>query len=241
MRVHKNLHTVLKCSEPAMLIFVFAVLAYCAYFKVGNAAAVTLLIAALSCLPFFLRYEMQKPNPGQIMPIVVLSAVAVCGRIVMNPIPNFQPVSALVVFTGVFFGRQNGYLMGAFTALVSNMVLGQGAWTPLQMYAWGFMGYMAGFLAEKGLFGKGGYDKSSPRRGLVYVYGVVATVLFGLFMDTWFIVGFLKSASLAVTLSAYGAGLALNIPHIAATAIFLALTVAPWGAKIQRIKLKYGL
>ncbi|MDR0851991.1 MAG: ECF transporter S component [Clostridiales Family XIII bacterium] len=238
---NRILNSVLKISEPIMLVFVFVVLAYCAVTKAESSAAITLFAAILSCLPFFLRYELKRPKPGEIMPIVVLSAVAVVGRLALVPIPNFQPVSALVIFTGVFFGRQNGYLMGAFTALVSNMILGQGLWTPLQMYAWGFMGYIAGVLSENGFFGKGGYDKTSRRRVLVYVYGVLASLLYNLFMDTWFIVTFLKDATPAVALSAYGAGFVLGISHITATALFLVLTVAPWGAKIRRIKIKYGL
>ena len=49
-------------------------------------------------------------------------------------------VSALVL------GGQNGFVIGAITALVSNIFLGQGPWTPWQMYAWGMVSLSVGAM-----------------------------------------------------------------------------------------------
>jgi energy-coupling factor transport system substrate-specific component len=139
-----------------------------------------------------------------------------------------------VIFTGLYFGRRSGYLTGAFTALMSNMILGQGMWTPWQMYAWGAMGFVCGLLSEKGIL-------RPDRKAGIYVYGIVASFLYGLLLDSWFIVGFIADVNAGSALAAYGAGIVMNISHVSATVIFLALTIGPLGKKIERVKTKYGI
>jgi len=229
-----RINTLLKISESVMLVIVPLVLFLCTKFEVSSATLLTLFAAVTSFVPFFIRFERQRPTPAEIMPVAVLSAVAIVGRIALNPIPNFQPVSALVILTGIFFGRQSGYLMGAFTALISNMILGQGLWTPWQMYAWGLMGFVAGLLAEKGVLGLN-------RKWLVYVYGVLASLLYGLLLDTWFLAAFVSDVNVGSATAAYSAGLVFGVSHISATVLFLALTLVPFGKKIARIKIKYGV
>jgi energy-coupling factor transport system substrate-specific component len=220
--------------EISMLTTVPTALFLCAYFEVQAAALLTALVAVASFIPFFANFERSRPAPSEIMPIVVLSAAAVVGRVMLAPIPNFQPVSALVIFTGLYFGRGSGYLMGAFSALVSNIILGQGMWTPWQMYAWGVMGFVCGLLTEKGVL------QSGKKRG-IYAYGIIASFLYGLLLDTWFIVAFVYDVNAGSALAAYGAGLVMNISHVSSTVIFLALTLGPLGRKIERVKMKYGL
>jgi energy-coupling factor transport system substrate-specific component len=217
-----------------MLAAVPAMLFLCAYAEVEASALLTAIVAIASFVPFFADFERNKPSPAEIMPIVVLSAAAVVGRVILAPLPNFQPVSALVIFTGLYFGRRSGYLTGAFTALISNMILGQGMWTPWQMYAWGVMGFVCGLLSEKGLL--------SPDRKIgIYAYGIIASFLYGLLLDSWFIVGFVYDMNIESALAAYGAGIAMNISHVSATVLFLALTLGPLGKKIERVKTKYGI
>jgi energy-coupling factor transport system substrate-specific component len=221
-------------AEVFVLAAVPAALFLCAYFEIQASALLTVVVAISSFVPFFADFERSKPTPSAIMPVVVLAAAAVVGRVVLAPIPNFQPVSALVIFTGLYFGRRSGYLVGAFTALISNMILGQGMWTPWQMYAWGAMGFVCGLLAEKGFL------RPDRKRG-IYVYGIVASFLYGLLLDSWFIVGFVADANPESVMAAYGAGLVMNLSHVSATVIFLALTWVPLGRKIERVKTKYGL
>jgi energy-coupling factor transport system substrate-specific component len=224
----------LHAAEIIMLACVPSALFLCARYEVGAPALLTALVAISSFVPFFVDFEKSRPSPAEIMPVVVLSAAATVGRVILAPIPNFQPVSALVIFTGIYFGRRSGYLTGAFTALISNMILGQGMWTPWQMYAWGAMGFVAGALAEKGLL------RPDKKRG-VYIYGIVASFLYGLLLDSWFITGFVSDINAASVAAAYGAGLIMNISHVSSTVIFLALTLKPLGKKIERVKTKYGL
>lgn len=92
-----------------------------------------------------------KWKSEMLMPVVVISAAAAAGRILFNFIPQVQPVTAMVILTGVTLGPLCGAATGFVSALVSNMVLGQGIWTLFQMLAWGLIGFAAGFFQRTGL------------------------------------------------------------------------------------------
>jgi energy-coupling factor transport system substrate-specific component len=233
----------MRILQPLLILLVLGVLAAAAILRFHHAAILTLVVVLFSFVPVILLFEKGKPKPSEIVPIAVISAIAVLGRVVMMPLPNIQPVSALVIVAGIFFGRQSGYLTGMFTAIVSNMMLGQGLWTPWQMFAWSTMGYVAGVLAEHGAFGTRSADVPPTKfqEFSVYLYGAIASGLYGILMDSWFIIGFLQDTSLSAVLAAYGAGVFMNINHVIATVVFLFFTYTPWRTKIRRIKMKYGL
>ena len=124
-----------------------AVLAACAIANFDQTALLTLVVVLASVSIFFASYEASRPRLRDIMPTVVLAALAAAGRILFAPIPDFKPVSAIAIIAGVAFGRKSGFMVGALAALASNFFFGQGPWTPWQMYAWGLVGYGAGLLA----------------------------------------------------------------------------------------------
>ena len=124
-----------------------AVLAACAIANFNQTALLTLVVVLASIGVFFASYEASRPRLRDIMPTVVLAALAAAGRILFAPIPDFKPVSAIAIIAGVAFGRKSGFMVGALAALASNFFFGQGPWTPWQMYAWGLVGYGAGLLA----------------------------------------------------------------------------------------------
>jgi hypothetical protein len=68
------------------------------------------------------------------------------GRIPFAALPGVQPTSFLVMVSGLVFGPQAGFMIGAMAALASNFFLGQGPWTPWQMLGWGLMGMSAAGL-----------------------------------------------------------------------------------------------
>lgn len=134
----------------AEIVAIFAtpvVLAACAIANFDQTALLTLVVVLASIGVFFASYEASRPRLRDIMPTVVLAALAAAGRILFAPIPDFKPVSAIAIIAGVAFGRKSGFMVGALAALASNFFFGQGPWTPWQMYAWGLVGYGAGLLA----------------------------------------------------------------------------------------------
>lgn len=223
---------VLSILEVLVLILIPVTLGLCAYFQFDQTALLTMAVAIAGVLVFFLGYESSRPSLRQIMPTVVLSALAAAGRVIFMPIPNFQPVTAICVVSGAVFGRRSGFMVGALAALVSNFFLGQGPWTPWQMYAWGMIGYFAGVLADHGWF---------KYKAAIYVYGIFASVSFGLLLNTWFLIGFVHPITLEAALLAYGAGLVTDAFHAASTVVFLLAIYLPWRKKLERIKKKYDL
>ncbi|MEX2104005.1 MAG: ECF transporter S component, partial [Bacilli bacterium] len=97
----------------------------------------------LAMFPFFLRFEMKKTDARIVVLISILAAIAAIGRIPFAALPSIQPTSFVIIVTGLAFGAETGFMVGATAALVSNFFLGQGPWTPWQMFAWGMMGFTA--------------------------------------------------------------------------------------------------
>lgn len=145
---HGNADVRIRIAAEIVAIFATpVVLVACAIANFNQTALLTLVVVLASIGVFFASYEASRPRLRDIMPTVVLAALAAAGRILFAPIPDFKPVSAIAIIAGVAFGRKSGFMVGALAALASNFFFGQGPWTPWQMYAWGLVGYGAGLLA----------------------------------------------------------------------------------------------
>lgn len=223
---------VLAALEIPALIAVPAALGLCAYVQMEQAALFTMVVAIAAVGVFLAGFETSRPALRQIMPAVVLGAIAAAGRVLFAPVPDFKPVSAVCILAGAVFGRRSGFLVGALAALVSNFFFGQGPWTPWQMYAWGLVGYLAGMLADRGWL---------DRMPAVCVYGFLSGLLYGLLLNGWYIVGFVHPLTWPAALFAFGAALPLDALHGAATVAFLLALYAPWRRKLERIKRKHAL
>ena len=95
---------------------------------------ISVFIAFLSCLPFFVAFEKGRRTGRELVVIAVMSAISIVGRIIFAPIPGFKPVSAIVIITGMALGAEAGFITGSMTALASNVFFGQGPWTPFQCF-----------------------------------------------------------------------------------------------------------
>lgn len=110
-----------------------------------------LLIILETMLPFFLIFEGCEPQTRELIIIAVLCAIGFASRAAFFMLPKFKPVAAMVIIAGAAFGGEVGFLVGAVTMMVSNIMFGQGPWTPWQMFAMGIIGFLAGVLFRKGL------------------------------------------------------------------------------------------
>lgn len=241
------------CATPAILVG-------CTLTNADQTALLSLVVVLASLGVFFAAYESSAPRLRDIMPTVVLAALAAAGRILFAPIPDFKPVSAIAIIAGVVFGRKSGFMVGALAALASNFFFGQGPWTPWQMYAWGLVGYGAGLLAaipakapkrigENGLVEcRGGQSlqrESVVERHavIIYMYGFASCLMYGFILNAWSILSFYhaQASGLAGILLVYAAALPFDVTHGIATVVFLAALYAPWRRKLKRIKSKYGM
>lgn len=223
---------VMRVLEPLVLVATPVAAAFIALSQVQGTALLTLALVIGAILFVTLGVERSEPRLRQIMPVVVLAAVAAVGRMLFAPIPDVKPVTAIIIVAGTALGARAGFSVGALAALVSNFYFGQGAWTPLQMYAWGLVGYLAGVLAQCGVL-----------RGLrsVCAYGFLSALLYGCILNGWHVLGFVRPLTWQGTLLAYGAGFPLDVLHGTATVAFLLAIWKPWTRQIRRIVAKFGL
>ena len=97
--------------------------------------AASLVVLSLVLLVGFLWYERRRPPAKVIALVAAMAALAVVGRLAFAAIPNVKPTTDIVLFAGYALGGVPGFAVGALTALVSNVFLGQGPWTVWQMAA----------------------------------------------------------------------------------------------------------
>jgi len=194
---------------------------------------ISFIIVLLTLIPFFISFESRESNIRFMVVLAVMIALSVVGRFLFAAIPGFKPVTAIVILTAIYFRSEAGFLVGALTALLSNIYFGQGPWTPFQMFAWGIIGLIAGlpFIREKLI---------NNRVSLV-LFGIFAGVFFSLLMDIWTVLSLdgvfnVKRYIVAVSLST-----PFMITYAISNVVFLLLTIKPIGEKLERIKTKYGI
>lgn len=213
---------------PAIIAFGVLVLEDRSYYFVS------LLILAVTMLPFLLVFEHRKPMARELVLLATLSALAVAGRAAFFMLPQFKPVVAIVILTAVTLGPEAGFLVGAVSGFVSNFFFGQGPWTPWQMFSFGIVGFLAGILAVRGILPK--------KRWALCLYGGIATVvIYGGLMNFSSAILFGGKLTVKSLLAIYASGVPFDLIHGASTVIFLFFLANPMMEKIGRVQKKYGL
>ncbi len=106
----------------------------------------SLFLLAVIMLPFYIRFERKAFVSREIVLVAVLAAIAAVSRVPFSILPSVQPTSFVIIVSAIVFGSETGFMIGATAAIVSNIFLGQGPWTPWQMFSWGMIGFIAGLL-----------------------------------------------------------------------------------------------
>ena len=194
----------------------------------------SVLIVVETMVPFFVAFEGRRPQARELVILSVLSALAIGGRAVFFALPGFKPVAALVILSGVAFGAEAGFLVGAVTMLCSNVLFGQGAWTPWQMFAMGLVGLIAGLLFRRGLLNR-------DRLSLSVFGGLSIFLIYGGILNPTSVLMFQGRPSLKMILTTYVTGLPADAVHALATVFFLWFLSETMLEKLERVKVKYGL
>jgi len=193
------------------------------------------LAVLMECmLPFFIVFEGSRPKAGELVTIAVLCALGVAGRAAFFMLPQFKPVLALAIISGAALGGETGFLVGAVTMLVSNILFSQGPWTPWQMFAMGIIGFLAGILYQKGRLKSGLPLCVFGAATAIFIYGGIMNLAAAL-------IGGGEALNLKVLAGYYASGFPMDCIHAAATAIFLWFITEPMFEKLERIKVKYEL
>jgi prenyltransferase/squalene oxidase-like repeat protein len=96
----------------------------------------------------WLAYERSRPSARMVAVVGTLAALAALGRDAFVALPDVKPITAMTLVVGYALGPLPGFTVGAVGMLASNVVLGQGPYTPWQMAAWGLVGLLGAALGR---------------------------------------------------------------------------------------------
>ncbi|MFA1820313.1 ECF transporter S component [Virgibacillus oceani] len=213
-------------------IVIFVVLVSVPLLTARHYMIFSLLIMFVSFIPFTIRFAQQKLSSRELVMLAVLGAIAAVSRVPFSSLPSVQPTTFVVIVTGIALGPQSGFVVGLLAAIVSNLFLGQGPWTPWQMYCWGMIGLIAGLLKNRWLM--------KNRVGLC-TYGFFMGILFGWVMNLWFIIAVIQEFDWNAILLYYSASFWFDLAHALSNVFFLFLFSVSWIRILERFKRKYGL
>ena len=220
----------------ALILLCIPATLYLGFFYLGNTAYYPIAFAVLlECMvPFFLVFEGRKPQARELVLVASLCALGVAGRAAFFMLPQFKPVLALTIISGVALGGETGFLVGAMTMLASNVLFSQGPWTPFQMFAMGIIGFLAGVLFRRGWLRRS--------RAALCVFGAISAVfIYGGVMNPVSALLYARTLEWKVIAAYYVTGFPMDCVHAAATVFFLLVLAEPMLEKLDRIKIKYGL
>lgn len=109
----------------------------------------SVLVIICCMLPFFLVFEKRKPKAREIVLVAMMSAITCAAHMVLHVTVPLQIGTAMIIVAGIAMGPEAGFLVGALSRFVCNFYIGQGPWTPWQMFCWGLLGFLAGLCFNK--------------------------------------------------------------------------------------------
>lgn len=175
---------------------------------------------ALITISFFL---LCKPTQSAKREILVLSSIALAAaasRILLEPLPNIQPLTVMCLVMGATLGARRGMAFAIVATMLSNLVLSHGWWTLFQATGWAAVAFAGSRL---GLV----IDNVVQMKRLA-ITAVVASVTF----DWWVSLSILTSE---MSISEFGIYLLNGLPFDVLHAVGSLVTVvwiAPWLANL---------
>lgn len=218
-----------------MLLLLVLILLFLTILWTNNYLLVSIGIIGTAIFLMLARFERKKVGARELVILAVLAAIAAVGRVPFASLPSVQPTTFVIMMSGIVFGAESGFMIGAVAALASSMILGQGPWTPWQMVAWGLVGLTAGLL------GKTKFLNTTWGR---IVFGVVWGFLFGWIMNLWGLLSMSQSGMVfdAKAIIAYFvASVTFDSMHSIGNVFFLLVFGNIWIKNLSRFKRKYGL
>ena len=223
---NRNLRRALKILLP-FIVIPFLVFFSGSVLKGKQYLLISASIAVCALLLFVSGFEKKKTGSRRLVIVSCMTALCIIGRF----IPFFKPITALTIITAIYLGGEAGFLVGALSALLSNFYFGQGPWTAFQMLAWGMIGLFAGFLSAP----------LKRSRSLLLLYGSLSGIFYSFIMDIWSVMWYAGG----INWNLYLAGLVTALPHtimyLVSNFVFLFFLAKPFGEKLQRVKIKYGV
>lgn len=136
--------------------------------------------------------------------LAILTALAYVGRILLQFIPNVQPVTAILIIITLTMGMTDGLIVAIASILLSNLMLGMGPWTFAQIMSFAVIILLTGLLM------KWFYPAKNKWGHLIFSgYAFATGILYG------FIISFISVKLLGITnfWVYYFAGIPFDMMH----------------------------
>lgn len=109
-------------------------------------------------------------NTYKLTLLAIFAALGVAGRTLFVFLPNVQPVTAIIIMSGLLLGPSSAFMLAILITFLSNVFLGMGIWTVWQILSWGMIGIFSGYLGK--------WMKKVPLF-LIVIFGILAGYLYG--------------------------------------------------------------
>ena len=195
-----------------------------------NYLLLSFIILGITLGTYFINFEKSRVNSREIVFIAIVCALAVAARLVFSALPAGKPELFVLILGAMVAGPDAGFLMGAILMLASNMYLGQGAWTPWQMVAYGLVGLISGLMKNRDL-----------SRIVLTIWGFASAFLVGWLMDVYFILGFVKPLSWSGVIGGFVGSFYFDVTHALVTAVLIFLFGKRWIKIFNNYRKKYEL
>lgn len=225
----------------SMLLVLSALTVYIgSSFKGLSYYVIVTLILIYALVIFFAYFEHREHKERELVMISIMCAIAVASRAAFIWVPHFKPMAAVIMICGIGLGAQSGFLVGTLSVLLSNLIFGQGPWTPWQMVAFGFAGLIMGLLADTGAIPR--YGLSKGRLFLVALAGAFEVLLVtGPVLDVYALTSMVNVYSLEGVVGVLLAGVPVNAIQALATFLTIFLFGDPLLRVTHRACIRYGL
>ena len=213
-----------------LIVFSLAIMYY--FYQNNRYNLLSLYVVILSFVPFFSSFERKELATRELVLIAVMSATAVVSKVIFFFTPSVNPLVAIVIISGIQFGPLFGFMVGAISPFVANMMFTQGPWTPFQMLTTGLIGLIAGSKWIR---------KSENNRLIMSLLAVFSGILYSLLMDIWTVLSIDGVFTWTRYLTVLVPAVPFTITYMISNAVFVNILIKPLSTKIKRVKQKYGL
>ena len=232
VRQRKSINKAFWVSIVVMVVCIPATVVISYLLGDRNLYIASVIIMILAMVPFFVNFEGKKPDARY---LAVLTAIAVISRVAFIWAPSFKPMAGIIIMTAMAFGPQSGFMCGALSMIISNIIFGQGPWTPWQMFCYGMIGFIAGLLANARIMS----EKHVIRTSVISFF--LVAILSSIVLDTCSLFLMISEITWESAITVYLAGIPFNLMNALASSLCVFLLLKPFMAILNRLKTKYEI
>ena len=176
---------VVSTSVGAVAVLAWPLLASSGGLALDGAIVTSLVAMPLLIVVLSLVLDHSLSNTTVIALVGVLSALAASARVLSAGLGGFELVFVVVILAGRALGARLGFVVGMLSIALSSLVWGGfGPWSAFQMLMVGWVGAGAGLLPRISATNR--TRGARLEAGMLALYGVLASYVFGLVMNLWF-------------------------------------------------------